>query len=543
MSFNLISKNFYKFLLVSLFILFGVLGLARSSWAADFYITQNVSGANTGADCANAHAVSWFNASGNWSNPKQADKIGQGDTVHLCGTITSQLTVQNSGSSGSPITILFEPGAKIQPNTYCGDGTNACLDISNKSYIVVDGGTTCGRVNGVDVACNGKILSTDLSHGGEAIYSYYCSNCEVHNLEIGPICVPASGCAVGSGGVGIGASGTPAGTTLKLHNNHIHHVEWGITYVPVGTNDNGLQIYNNWEHDNGHHIDIGNNGNGRMAAALIYNNHLGSTNIWDDTGCPDHHNALHVFGMGTGINSGIDFYNNLIDGNWGNCSTGGLYFEGNEQGHNRNIRVFNNLWNMTYTQMNNGNVTLCGDGPMAFYNNTIFGRNIESEICFSTCGAFDGGSLTYENNILVGCSTGFVYRDIIMTLMDRNLYANGGGWTNQGTDGPQWWDTLLQWKLACLDTWPSAVCDANSFFGTLNGYAGLNSTGQPQSGSPAINTGANLTSLGISALNFDLAGVSRPQGSAWDIGAYEYIQASPPPDTTPPAPPSGVTIS
>ena len=34
MSFNLISKNFYKFLLVSLFILFGVLGLAKISWAA-----------------------------------------------------------------------------------------------------------------------------------------------------------------------------------------------------------------------------------------------------------------------------------------------------------------------------------------------------------------------------------------------------------------------------------------------------------------------------------------------------------------------------
>ncbi len=32
-------------------------------------------------------------------------------------------------------------------------------------------------------------------------------------------------------------------------------------------------------------------------------------------------------------------------------------------------------------------------------------------------------------------------------------------------------------------------------------------------------------------------------GSASDIGAYEYVQAAPPPDTTPPAPPSGVTIN
>jgi len=39
-----------------------------------------------------------------------------------------------------------------------------------------------------------------------------------------------------------------------------------------------------------------------------------------------------------------------------------------------------------------------------------------------------------------------------------------------------------------------------------------------------------------------LAGVSRPQGSAWDIGAYEYTGGTPP-DVTPPAAPSGITIS
>lgn len=27
----------------------------------------------------------------------------------------------------------------------------------------------------------------------------------------------------------------------------------------------------------------------------------------------------------------------------------------------------------------------------------------------------------------------------------------------------------------------------------------------------------------------------RPQGSAWDIGAYEFAETAPPPDTTPPA--------
>ncbi|TSC81498.1 MAG: hypothetical protein G01um101420_970 [Parcubacteria group bacterium Gr01-1014_20] len=50
-----------------------------------------------------------------------------------------------------------------------------------------------------------------------------------------------------------------------------------------------------------------------------------------------------------------------------------------------------------------------------------------------------------------------------------------------------------------------------------------------QSGSPAINTGADLSGTGIPLINIDFAGVSRPQppGGLWDIGAYEYVGAPP----------------
>ena len=87
--------------------------------AEDFYIAQTYQGGNTGADCSDAYAVTFFNTSGNWTNPKTSGKIGPGDTVHLCGTITSSLNFQNSGSSGSVITLLFESGA-IMSNTGTG---------------------------------------------------------------------------------------------------------------------------------------------------------------------------------------------------------------------------------------------------------------------------------------------------------------------------------------------------------------------------------------------------------------------------------------
>ncbi len=44
-----------------------------------------------------------------------------------------------------------------------------------------------------------------------------------------------------------------------------------------------------------------------------------------------------------------------------------------------------------------------------------------------------------------------------------------------------------------------------------------------QQGSPVINAGVNLAGI----VDFDKAGVSRPQGHGWDIGAYEYTSSEP----------------
>ncbi|MDD5031575.1 MAG: choice-of-anchor Q domain-containing protein [Patescibacteria group bacterium] len=57
--------------------------------------------------------------------------------------------------------------------------------------------------------------------------------------------------------------------------------------------------------------------------------------------------------------------------------------------------------------------------------------------------------------------------------------------------------------------------------------------------SPAVNSG-----ICANAPSTDYDGVIRPQGSACDAGAYEYVLSSAPePDTTPPAPPSGVGVN
>ena len=54
---------------------------------------------------------------------------------------------------------------------------------------------------------------------------------------------------------------------------------------------------------------------------------------------------------------------------------------------------------------------------------------------------------------------------------------------------------------------------------------------------------AKDAALATYAPSLDLLGVSRPQGSAYDIGAYEYVSGGgTPPDTTPPSAPTGVRV-
>jgi len=91
--------------------------------AEDLYVSQ--SGTGDGSSCSSPRAAAWFNTAANWANPDQNGKIGPGDVVYLCGTITSSFTLQGNGNAGAYVTV---------------DGTNATLgtgsrfDTNNKSW-------------------------------------------------------------------------------------------------------------------------------------------------------------------------------------------------------------------------------------------------------------------------------------------------------------------------------------------------------------------------------------------------------------------------
>src|SRR2546425_11933814 len=63
-----------------LFVMLVLLLFPAISSASDIYVAQNSAGADNGADCADAHSISFAQNSGNWGSG--TSQIGPGKTLH-----------------------------------------------------------------------------------------------------------------------------------------------------------------------------------------------------------------------------------------------------------------------------------------------------------------------------------------------------------------------------------------------------------------------------------------------------------------------------
>lgn len=150
-------------------------------FAKDIYVSQSGGGTT--------NSVAWLGTKANWNG----SIIAPGDIIHLVGVFNTKLLLHGGGSPGNPITILFEPGAKLSAPTWgqfstFGSGTKALTDSALYSPdfvhdIVIDGGT------------DGVIECTSNGHGGT--FTNHCagislwahSNIEIKNLTIRNMCI------------------------------------------------------------------------------------------------------------------------------------------------------------------------------------------------------------------------------------------------------------------------------------------------------------------------------------------------------------------
>jgi len=495
-----------------------------SARAEDLYIGQSSAGGDTGVNCANQKSVTWFNTAGSWGSG--GGLISAGDTVHLCGTITTSLNVQDSGAAGLPITILFEPGAKIS-KTACGP--NGCLSTNSNSYIIIDGGTD-GIIESTDMGTGLGGNSADFNVGIKAGGG---GNCEIKNLHIRNMYVRTSNDDV------LNSSGTKLaynlpigiqfnGSNMLIHDNIIHDHGTAIQNF-YQANDTGIEVYNNEIYRVGHSYALA-GGNGQMTQGIFkyYNNYIHDYANWDSEGCSiAHTSGIHVYGNWNGskiYGSGeLWIYNNRMIGS-GACMTGQIFTETGTDpwtdvpASTASLRVFNNF--LTAGPGDNDGVNLLGasGGNNEIYNNTVIGGG--KGFCISA-GA-KSTSVKIKNNYFANCKQLiYAYANTAISPnfeLDYNVYATCSSYTCFWV-GTASHSNFVSYRANILI---HDYFDIHSY-ADLTGTGGIDpTTGRPAPGSLVMNSGFDLSVLGYNELNSDIEG--SPHGATWNIGAYDRVQ-------------------
>jgi hypothetical protein len=510
--------------------LIAVFSFATMCRAADFYIAQTAQGAGSGADSADAKATSFFNNSGNWSSPtKVAGKIGPGDTVHLCGTISTALTVQAGGTPGNMITVLFANGAKMSAPTW---NSQAAIDIGNNSYVTVDGGATgiIGGHGGNPSLANGIIECTANGTGlanandDKGVICHDCSNITVKGILFQNLYVrTAGGTDANKYGVGFDDywNGGTGSTNITCTNNIFHDMSAGafFDYAPSSATFemSFCTAYNvNWGGAAGDH-----GASSTLNGLLVHDCYFYNWQTWSssDYGVQAalHHNGFYGWAESGGTLTNITFKNNFCGPGYGTTqASAGLFISGNAGG----ILIYNNTLiadstgnpgdGLIFVWVHNGNQT-----GARIYNNTMVGAGFGNGI---NVYSGNGPSITtydVKNNLISGMGTAIArfYAGDSTLIADNNLGYNllsGQAYSNSSSASANFM-TFAQWQ--------SAGYDAHGSSGTPN----LDSSCVPQPISAAIGSGTNLSSF----FTTDMAGNSRPASpAAWDIGAYQYVSAS-----------------
>jgi hypothetical protein len=516
-------------------VVFGFVAIGCS--ATDIYIAQTAAGANNGADCADAYAVTWFNNSANWGT--KAGQIVPGTTVHLCGTFTgsaggTMLVAQGSGASGNPITLLFESGAQFTAPYWSANG--GAINSNGKNYITINGGT-----NGIiqNTANGDKLANQQIS---TLIYATGCSNCTVENLTLANDYVAVQNQSTLGGTMTQMNAIVFSGSNWVISGNIVHDCGWCL-YNNYGNGDANIQIYNNEIYNWDHAYMLATAAASSLNGFYFHDNNIHDNVNFETPSCIYHLDGIHFFGTNGSSMDQIYVYNNWWHGALsGACSSGFLFAESTASStpaHILNSYWWNNVFDATGADgMNpNGWVGIfSSSASITFINNTLLYNNTsDGTNCYNIGSA---NNLTFQDNTVNGCT----YAVNLGSLTGANaINYNFYGDACNGSNNCFIWNGAFKgsfsaWKAAC-------ACDGGSLTSTYSG-AKLNSNGAPQSGSPVINMGTNLSSdaygnLGSLANDTSQGNIRtplpRPSGSCsqqgsnncWDVGAYQYASSAP----------------
>jgi hypothetical protein len=548
-----------------LFLIFVCLVATSSAFgsAANIYITQN--GSPSGNCTTNVQTPAFFNNAANWGSG--ASQIGPGTTVLLCGTFTSSaqggnvLTMQGSGSPNNYITITFDTNAQMNSSGWWGSYPSCCgqgaITVSGFNYVIIDGQNT-GIIQNMlagtsSASCPAGACTQQPGSNGSLGVALKGDHLIVRNLTIQNIYINdgANSGATDAAGQWTGDILVDNGSTnVHLYNNILNNARAAIwsetsdTHGPnscplngASDNDTGICYYNNTLTDHAWQMAI--NGSG---TANVYNNDIGTNANWAYPSNTYHTDGIITFGDPSNAIITDYIFNNYFHGDLGLGSpTAEIYCTYGMSGSGSICYIFNNVIVGTGTSATNAVGIWVGAsvpgtnpiGPIYMFNNTIVGFNAS----ILPYGAVQTG-LTIENNLASTDSSGYFFEEDLLTpgsvivACDHHNWYGGRGAPFTGAGS---YYTFAQWQAAGFDIDGS------------NGNPNLNGNYTLQAGSSAIGLGANLTSLGITALNYDkpvnvgagyvgapnnpraASGTCKPGVTGcWDAGAYQYASGSGP---------------
>lgn len=465
-----------------------------------------------------------------------------GDINYICGTLTGTagatiLTVTGSGTSSSPVTINFDTGSILQA-PYCGP-SNGCLDIHGLSWIVVNGlnaGTIQNTANGDGLA---------NQHISIGLFASPCTNCTIENLTVANMYIAIQNFATPLGGSATQINAIyMTGQNNTITGNTIHDCGWCL-YIPYGSGDTNLQVTNNEIYHWDHAMMFAAPGAISCSAPCLFleGNRIHDNVNWETAGCVYHLDGLHTFGVSGSTMNGIYIANNYFYGSLsGACSSGFLFMEQGSPSMSNASNTY--IWNNVFDASNADGVNPNGwvgvfsgvGGVTQVMSNTLLCPSSTDGGTVGWSVQQQGANITFEDNLENKCPQGNNLSKGSGTLtMDYNAYGNpcngtSNCWVNPS--GVTFQGSFSAWKTACS-------CDSHSFTTATDAAMKVNSDGSLQSGSPAIEQGVNLTSLGTGNLTSLLSDTTkgttrsaggRPSGtctvqgaaSCWDEGAYNF---------------------
>ena len=401
-------------------------------------------------------------------------KVLPGQTICIASGTRTFLTFRNIlGDSLNPI-IIKNCGGQAYFNSFNGYG----IQVASSRYF---------KITGTGSADNYGIKINLNNQGSQGLTLHtMSSNFELDHLEIYNTGFAGIMAKTDPNCNGIGNKGNFTMYDVKFHHNYIHHTGGEAFYVgfsfPAGYSKKaeckGTVLY---PHD--------------IIGCKIYNNKTNYTSA----------DGIQV----TGVSSGFALYNNEIL-NYGQNPFGNFQNSGIALGPVTKGPIYNNIIN---SGGGNGITVVSGSGDNLIYNNLIINAGaIGIFVDERPPIVYGAGYRIINNTIINSIDDGIrLYSDLVaMNHVKNNAILN-----------PATGKYLVKLNKSVK------VTEQNNYYKKLVESAKLNtSTSGNYSlkfGSPLIDAGQNVSSYGITT---DYAGMPRPVGSSYDIGAYEYQGSS-----------------